>query len=80
MYCNIKVRNILKEWKHKAFGNLEMSYIFAYTFKDGVLTVFSDHPGILIGKAGTTIDEYRRQLKEACVDIKKVHIEELYNV
>ncbi len=73
-------RKILREWKYKCFGKCKMRYIFGYTFSDGILTVFSNYPGILIGKAGTTISEYSGKLKEACTDIKEVRIKELMTV
>lgn len=73
-------RKILREWKQKCFGKYRMRYIFGYTFNDGILTIFSNYPGILIGKAGTTINEYSGKLKESCTDIKEVHIKELMTV
>lgn len=70
---------ILREWKHLCFKD-KTRYIFGYTFDDGILTVYSNCPGILIGKAGTTINEYSGKLKDTCTDIREVHIKELMTV
>lgn len=76
---------LLCEGRHEALRLLGLwrkdhcyeNSIFAYSFDDGALTIFSDRPGWLIGYHGKTIKNYTSLLKEACPDIKSVKIKEV---
>lgn len=69
---------ILRSWKNKAFnGSNKSRYIFAYKLdRQGILTIFSNHPGFLIGYKGELISKYSQKLYHI-KGIKKVKIEEI---
>jgi ribosomal protein S3 len=72
-----KVYQILRDW-------LEEFNIYGKTFatfeltKKGVLNIYSNYPGVMIGKAGERIDRYEKRLKEE-IGIKKVKLYEHKN-
>ena len=73
-----KFRSILNSWRNKAFnGSNNSRYVFVYKLdRKGVLTIFSNNPGFLIGYKGELISKYSQEL-EQLKEIKKVKIEEI---
>lgn len=54
------VHNVLKEWKAEA----KNTHLCVYAANDGVLTIYTDRPGCLIGRGGSTVAKYRERIKE----------------
>lgn len=54
----------LTKWCQEAGVNTPMGY--DYSISEKTLTVFTDRPGLLIGKAGAIIEKY----KEKCQEIR----------
>jgi ribosomal protein S3 len=52
------VRNILTEWKDEA----KISHLMLYKLRGGVLTIYTDRPGPLIGYQGNTVSKYKEKL------------------
>ena len=52
-----------------------------YKLRDGVLTVYTDRPGPLIGRAGERIARYQEKLKALPIyHIKEVRLEETHGI
>lgn len=67
-------RKFLEDWCAEAKLDEPIGYDFVYG--DG-FTIYTNHPGILIGKAGSLVNKYRDRLKEEFGkdnDIKVVEI------
>lgn len=61
----MKIENILKDWYNEAFGyNYNLAKVLYYHIEGNTLLIFSNWPGMLIGKYGTLIDKYKQILKE----------------
>ena len=52
------VRDILSEWKAEA----GVTHLMLYRLRNGVLTIYTDRPGPLIGRMGERIDRYKTKL------------------
>ena len=71
------VRDVLKEWKDDA----KVSHLMLYKLRDGVLTVYTDRPGPLIGRAGERIDRFKAKLLSLPIyHIKEVRLEETHGI
>lgn len=71
------VRDVLKEWKDDA----KVTHLMLYKLRDGVLTVYTDRPGPLIGRAGERIDRFKAKLLALPVyHIKEVRLEETHGI
>lgn len=70
-----KFMEIMREWCEESQLSLQ-HVMFKGDNKEGVLRVYTDRPGYLIGKAGRIIYKYEKQLKELCPKYKI----ELYEV
>jgi ribosomal protein S3 len=67
------VRDILKEWKDDA----KVTHLMLYKLRDGVLTVYTDRPGPLIGCRGERVDRFKEKLLALPIyHIKEVRLEE----
>ena len=64
------VRDVLKEWKDDA----KVTHLMLYKLRDGVLTVYTDRPGPLIGRMGERVDRFKQKL----IDLPFYHIKEVY--
>ena len=53
------VDEILREWKAEA----KITHLMLYKVRNGVLTIYTDRPGPLIGYMGTRIATYTEKLK-----------------
>ena len=53
------VDEILREWKAES----GVTHLMLYRLKNGVLTIYTDRPGPLIGFRGELIDKYIIKLK-----------------
>ena len=73
-----KVYQILKDW-FAEFTTYGKTFVTFEITTKGVLNLYSNHPGVMIGKAGERIDRYTKRLKEE-VGIKKVNIYEHRNI
>jgi ribosomal protein S3 len=70
---NRHINDILREWKAES----GVTHLMLYRLNNGVLTVYTDRPGPLIGFRGTLIDKYIIKLKFApFCNITEVRIEE----
>jgi ribosomal protein S3 len=71
------VRDVLKEWKADA----NVSHLMLYRLRDGVLTIYTDRPGPLIGFMGERIDRFRQKLLALPIyHIKEVRLEETHGI
>jgi ribosomal protein S3 len=73
-----QVYKILKDW-FAEFTTYGKTFVTFELTKKEVLNIYSNHPGVMIGKAGERIDRYKKRLKEE-VGIKKVNLYEHRNV
>ena len=73
-----KVHMILKDWLEEFTTYGKTFVTFEITTK-GVLNLYSNHPGVMIGKAGERIDRYKKRLKEEA-NVKKVKLIEIRNL
>jgi ribosomal protein S3 len=51
----VLVDEILRDWKEEA----KITHLMLYRLRNGVLTIYTDRPGPLIGKMGERIDRYK---------------------
>lgn len=56
---SMHIDKILREWKTEA----KVSHLMLYRLRNGVLTIYTDRPGPLIGCCGRTIYKYGEKLK-----------------
>jgi ribosomal protein S3 len=71
------VRDILREWKDDA----KVTHLMLYTLRDGVLTVYTDRPGPLIGCMGERVDRFKQKLLALPIyHIKEVRLEETHGI
>lgn len=71
------VRDVLKEWKAEA----KVTHLMLYKLKSGVLTIYTDRPGPLIGKLGERIARYQEKLKALPIyHINEVRFEETHGI
>lgn len=71
------VRDILKEWKDDA----KVTHLMLYKLRDGVLTIYTDRPGPLIGRAGERIDRFKAKLLALPIyHIKEIRLEETHGI
>ena len=67
------VDDILREWKAEA----KLTHLILYKVKNGVITVYTDRPGVLIGFMGERIGRFTEKLKAVPFpNISEVRIEE----
>lgn len=60
MLSRSKVSVILQEYAEEA----RLSHILYKIHKDNTIQIFTSRPGILIGKAGSVVEKYRKMLNE----------------
>ena len=61
VYMKNRNTKILNAWCNEAKVRSPIGY---YNDLDGSITVFTDHPGALIGKAGTLVEKYKSQFNK----------------
>jgi ribosomal protein S3 len=67
------VDEILRDWKAES----KVTHLMLYRIKNGVLTVYTDRPGSLIGRLGERIARFTDKLKAVPFpNIKEVKLEE----
>lgn len=67
------VDEILRDWKEEA----GITHLMLYKVRDGVLTVYTDRPGPLIGRMGERIERYKEKLGAIPYGkIKEIRLEE----
>ena len=70
---DIYLENILQEWKKEA----KITHLMLYKLRAGVLTIYTDKPGPLIGLRGERIYRYQDRIKALpYCGIKEVKLEE----
>ena len=71
------VRDVLKEWKDDA----KITHLMLYKLRDGVLTIYTDRPGPLIGRCGERVDRFKQKLLGLPLyHIKEVRLEETHGI
>ena len=60
MLSNIKVAKILQEYAKEA----KLPFLLYKINEVNTVTIYTDRPGILIGKAGVTVQQYENLLNE----------------
>lgn len=71
------VRDVLKEWKDDA----KVTHLMLYKLRDGVLTIYTDRPGPLIGFHGERVARYQEKLKALPIyHINEVRFEETHGI
>ena len=53
------VEDVLREWKTES----RVTHLMLYKLRDGVLTIYTDRPGPLIGAGGERINRFQEKLK-----------------
>ena len=67
------IEDVLREWKADA----KVSHLMLYRLKSGVLTIYTDRPGPLVGCGGERIARYQEKLKALPIyHINEVRLEE----
>lgn len=66
-----KVSNIIKEWKDEA-GVEGIVQVSAFSKIQSEITICTDRPGLMIGKAGTLLDKYEEKLKKVNPRLERV--------
>lgn len=70
---NFMIQKVLNEWKEES----GLTHLMLYRVRGGVLTIYSDRPGVLIGRMGERIDRYKQKLLALPFGlIKEVRLEE----
>lgn len=64
---------IIKDWKIES----GMKRVIQYTYRDGILTLYTSQVGYLIGLRGTLVDKYRQILSETMLEFKDVKFVEV---
>ena len=71
------VRDVLKEWKEDA----KITHLMLYKLRDGILTVYTDRPGPLIGRRGERVNRFKEKLLSLPIyHIKEVRLEETHGI
>lgn len=60
MLSNVKVAKILQEYAKEA----KLPFLLYKINESNTVTIYTDRPGILIGKAGVTVQQYENLLNE----------------
>lgn len=68
-----QLRQILKDWKIES----RAKRVIQYTYRDGILILYTSQVGYLIGLRGTLVDKYRQILSETMPEFKDVKIVEV---
>ena len=67
------IDEILRDWK----ADSKITHLMLYRVKNGVLTIYTDRPGPLIGRLGERIARFTDKLKTVPFpSIKEVRLEE----
>ena len=74
-----KVYQILKDWFDEFNPTYGRTFATFEITKKRILHIYSNHPGIMIGKAGERIDRYKKRFKEE-LGIKEIKIYEHRNI
>lgn len=78
-----EIYNIIAAWC-KEVGIYQVAIKTKYDSKDGCykLTLYTERPGVFIGKAGSTIEKYKKMLQECRVGrrIEQIEIEEISGI
>ncbi len=74
---DILLEPVLQEWKVEA----KITHLMLYKLRDGVLTIYTDRPGPLIGCRGERIYRYQEKIKSLPFNrIKEVRLEETHGI
>lgn len=63
MLSGVVINDIIRDWCDEC----KLPYVnvmFKRKPNENTIQIFTDHPGILIGKAGSIIDKYQKRLQE----------------
>lgn len=55
-----RIQRIIKQWKEEA----GVTRVIQWTYKDGILAIYTAQPGFLIGKGGALVDKYKEIFKQ----------------
>jgi len=66
------IQKILKQWKKEAGA----TRVIQYRYRNGILTIYSSQPGLLIGKAGVFVNKYKEILEKKVYDFKNLEFVE----
>ena len=70
---DILLEPVLQDWKKEA----KITHLMLYKLRDGVLTLYTDRPGPLIGCRGERIARYQEKIKALPFNrIKEIRLEE----
>ena len=76
-----KIRNIIQKWRTEYFDNVEEDFsrhiqISFEVYGIRNIYLYTNYPGIIIGKYGRCIDALRKMLKDKGIN-KKIHVIEV---
>ena len=74
---DILLEPVLQDWKKEA----KITHLMLYKLRDGVLTIYTDRHGPLIGCRGERIYRYEEKLKALSFNrIKEIRLEETHGI
>jgi ribosomal protein S3 len=74
---DILLEPVLQDWKKEA----KITHLMLYKLRDGVLTIYTDRPGPLIGCRGERIYRYEEKIKALPFNrIKEIRLEETHGI
>lgn len=63
-----KIQKILKDWKAESGADR----VIQFKYRDGILTIYSSQPGLLIGRSGVIVNKYRQIFAKELYDFKEL--------
>lgn len=55
-----RIQKVLTEWKEES----KITHLILYSLRNGILTIYTDRPGPMIGMQGRLVYKYTDKLKE----------------
>lgn len=72
------IRALIREWKVEAKVKERVGYKINYT--ECTITLTTNHPGYLIGRAGVLIEKYKNKMQENWPKFKNFYFVELDDI
>lgn len=69
------IYKILQQWKEEA--KLPHNIIIQYRYRNRILSIYTSHPGLLIGRQGILVDKYTEIFKEHIYDFNELEFIEV---
>lgn len=84
MYMHPRQEHIMSDWKKEALHGKNTLCGYSFIDSENTLHIYTDRPGMFIGKAGKLFDKYFKLLKESFQltgdNLQRILIHEVVNV